>query len=302
MRIFVAGATGVLGRRVVKLLTDAGHDVSAVSRSPEKAELVEKLGAKAVAVDLFDLDAVKTAVAGHEVVLNLATHIPTPMKISMARSWRENDRIRTEVSRNLVDAAIAAGAQRYVQESIALYYAQHEGFADEDTPVELPKHALSTADAEEQTARFTASGGIGVVLRFGMFYCADSDQTKLQIKLARRGIAPFFGARDEYQSVVHLDDAASAVVAALQAPAGIYNIVDDEPLTKGESATVLARAVGRKRLRLPPRAVIAASGTVTRSLLGSQRVSNKRFRAATGWAPKYSSAREGLPALVRELA
>jgi nucleoside-diphosphate-sugar epimerase len=301
MRIFVAGATGVLGRRVVKLLAADGHDVSAVARSPEKAELVEKLGARAVAVDLFDAAAVAAAVAGHDVVMNLATHIPPTTKMSMARSWRENDRIRTEVSRSLVDAAVAAGAKRYIQESIAFYYAPHE-WADETTPVELPKHALSTADAEAQAARFTASGGIGIALRFGMFYCPDSDQTQLQVKMARRGIAPFFGAKDEYQSVIHLDDAASAVVAALKAPAGVYNIVDDEPLTEGESADVLARAVGRKRLRAAPRAAIAASGSVTRSLLGSQRVSNKKFKDATDWRPKYPSAREGLPALVRALS
>ncbi|MDQ1374325.1 MAG: hypothetical protein QOJ09_1663, partial [Actinomycetota bacterium] len=116
MRIFVAGATGVLGRRAVARLVEAGHDVTGVARNEDKAALVRSLGATPVTVDLFDPAAVKSAADGHEVVMNLATHIPNLSRAAMPRAWAENDRIRSEASRNLVDAALASGAGRFVQE------------------------------------------------------------------------------------------------------------------------------------------------------------------------------------------
>jgi len=125
MRVFVAGATGVLGRRAVAALVGAGHDVTGVVRSPVKADLVRALGATPVEVSLFDADALRAAVAGHDAVCNLATHIPSLARAADPRSWDENNRIRTEGSRKLVDAALAAGATTYVQESIAFLYGAH---------------------------------------------------------------------------------------------------------------------------------------------------------------------------------
>src|SRR5437588_3795696 len=107
MKVFVAGATGVLGRRAVARLVEAGHDVTAVARGPEKAALVRGLGATPVEVDLFDADAVAAAVVGHDVVCNLATSIPPIRKAAMPSAWATNDRIRREASRNLVDGAMA---------------------------------------------------------------------------------------------------------------------------------------------------------------------------------------------------
>src|SRR5918998_2734464 len=107
MKLFVAGATGVLGWRSVKRLVEAGHDVTGIARSDEKAALLERLGAAPARVDLFDAGAVKGAVDGSEAVLNLATHIPPTSKYALPGVWKENDRIRTEGARNLVDAALA---------------------------------------------------------------------------------------------------------------------------------------------------------------------------------------------------
>ena len=138
-KIFVAGATGVLGRRAVKQLVEAGHDVTGVARTPEKAELVRSLGATPVTVDLFDAGAVKEAVAGHDVVMNLATHIPPLSKAPLPGAWNENNRIRSEASRNLVDAALAAGAARYIQEAIAFMYPDSgDAWIDEDKPLDVP--------------------------------------------------------------------------------------------------------------------------------------------------------------------
>src|SRR5690349_1799280 len=117
MKVFVAGGTGVVGRRAVERLVEAGHDVSVIARSDEKAALVVSLGATPARVSLFDAPALTEAVAGHEVVVNLATHIPPLTRAGLMSSWQENNRIRTEGARNLADAALAAGASRYVQES-----------------------------------------------------------------------------------------------------------------------------------------------------------------------------------------
>src|SRR5262249_23287362 len=124
MRILVTGATGVIGRRVIPLLVQRGHEVTAVARSAEKAERLRRAGATPVVLDLFDRDAVGRAVAGHEVVINLATHIPSSTTaMFLPGAWRENDRVRREGSAILVDAAIAGGATRFVQESFAPIYA-----------------------------------------------------------------------------------------------------------------------------------------------------------------------------------
>ncbi len=299
MKIFVAGATGALGRRAVDQLVRAGHDLTGVARSDAKAALLWDLGAQHVQIDPFDAPVVNDAVKGHDVVMNLATHIPAPTKAAFPSAWKENDRIRSELSRILVDAAITAKAQRYVQESIAFAYEDRGAqWIDEDTPLDTPKRIRSFRDAEAQAQRFTeASDAVGVVLRFGMFYAADTVHTQTQVGLARRGLT-MPGDKDAYLSTIHLDDAATAVVAALDVDAGIYNVVDDDPLTRAETAELFARLVGRKRAHSVPRAIAASGGAAMRLMMRSQRVSNERFKKASGWEPRFASVREGLPDVV----
>lgn len=299
MKIFVAGATGVLGRRAVAQLIAAGHTVTGVARSPEKADLVRSLGATPATVDLFDAGALKEAVAGHDVVANLATHIPPFSKAALPGAWNENNRIRSEASRNLVDAALSADATRYIQEAIAFMYEDGgDGWIDEDQPLAVPALGKSQLDAERETARFTASGGVGIVLRFGQFYAPDAGHTISMINMAKKRVAPALGDPDGYAAVIQIDDAGSAVVAALRAPAGVYNVVDDEPLTKRASGEVLAGVLGKKAPHHIPKAVLKAAGKKTDYLMRSHRVSNKRFKDATGWTPRYPSVREGWPAVV----
>lgn len=301
-KIFVAGATGILGRRAVPLLVAAGHHVTGIGRTPEKAAQLEAAGATAVAADLFDAAAIKEAVDGHDVVANLATHIPSVTKMRMRSAWKENDRIRAEGSRNLVDAALATGATRYIQEQICFLYADGgDAWLDEDSPVEPPDYVTSGFEAERQAQRITDAGGTGVVLRFGMFHAADSDQTQMYVRAARRRIMPMFGAKDAYIPTVMVDDCATAVVAALAAPAGIYNIVDDEPLTRADYAAALADALGVKSLRHPPKLATKAAGEQGAMLARSQRISNRRFKDATGWTPRYPSMRAGWPAIVSQV-
>jgi nucleoside-diphosphate-sugar epimerase len=297
--IFVAGATGAVGRRAVRLLVAAGHDVTAVARNAEKAAFLESLGARAVRVDLFDAPAVKDAVAGHDVVINLATHIPRAAKAGLPGAWDENDRIRTEVSRNLVDAALASGASRYVQESIVFGYEDAgDAWIGEGHPFTGREYA-SVLVAEANAHRFTeeSGGGTGVVLRFGMFYDAESHTTRDLVRGLAAGRLPLPGRSEAYAPFVATDDAAAAVVAALGAPAGTYNVVDDEPLTRAELALVASGAVGRPVKTLPA-VVSKAVATRAEPLSRSQRVSNAAFKAATGWAPRVPSARSGLPPVV----
>jgi nucleoside-diphosphate-sugar epimerase len=300
MRVFVAGATGVAGRRAVIRLVAAGHEVTGVSRSAEKDALLESSGARPVRVDLFDRSALESVVAGHDAVVNLATKIPPLAQMGRMSAWKENERIRREASTNLVDAAIAAGASVFVQESLAFMYGDHGANWIDASTTPLASTAFSGAleVAEANVERFRAQGRRGVVLRFGRFYAADSDQAATIVRTARRGLLLDLGGADSYAPVIDADDVASAVVAALEAPAGTYDVVDDEPMTRAEQSRVLAAAVGRRRLWPAPR---WATPNRARFLAASQRVSNERFRAATGWRPASRSVSVGFPKLVREL-
>jgi nucleoside-diphosphate-sugar epimerase len=301
MRVFVAGATGVVGRRAVARLVAAGHEVTGVARSADKEALLVSLGARPVRVDLFNPDGLRAAVAGHDAVVNLATKIPPLAQMPRMSAWAENERIRREASGNLVDAAIDAGASVFVQESLAFVYEEHGNEVIDATSAELiggfPSDAVGVAEAN--VARFSASGGRGVVLRFGRFYAPESDQMRTVVRAARLGVAADLGPGDSYAPMIDADDAASAVVAALVAPAGVYDIVDDEAMTRSAQADALARAVGRRRLWRAPR---FAMPKIASYLAASQRVSNARFREAASWRPGSPSVREGFAKLVRELA
>lgn len=211
-----------------------------------------------------------------------------------------NDRLRQEGSRNLVDAGLAAGAGRYVQESVAFLYADGgDEWIGEDRRVRANSITSSSLDAEAEARRFGASGGIAVILRFGSFYGPDSEHTADVVKFARQGFGTTPGPRGAYLSSISTDDAAAAVVAAAtEVPAGTYNVVDNDPVTREEFDGILARAVGRERLRPTPSFVVRLMGDKLDHVVRSQRVSNQALRTATSWRPRYASVREGIPAVV----
>jgi 2-alkyl-3-oxoalkanoate reductase len=295
MRVFVTGATGVIGRRLVPLLTQRGIAVTALVRSPVKRPEFARAGASPVSVDLFDPAGLHAALRGHDAVMNLATHMPSPPWRMMLRSaWAQNDRLRREGSANLVDAAIACGVERFVQESFAPVYPEGgDRWIDEATPIEPADYNRSVADAEAAAARFTASGRVGIVLRFGAFYGPDAGHLTDMIRLVRRGWAPMPGPAGSFVSSVAHDDAASAAVAALAAQPGTYNVVDDDPVTHREYFDSLAEALGVAPPRLPPRWATFLFGSAGKLLARSQRISNLRLRAATAWEPRFRSVREG---------
>jgi nucleoside-diphosphate-sugar epimerase len=298
MKVFVTGATGVLGRRTVPLLVAAGHAVTAVARSPQKAALVRTLGAEPVEVDLFDVSAVKTAVEGHDGVVNVATRIPPPSRAALPGAWSENGRLRSVASRHLVDASLAAGVGRFVQESIAFIYPDcGDRWIDEDVALDPPALGRPTVDAESQARRFTEAGGVGTALRFGQFYSSDSAHTQYMCRMARRRLPPLPGPGSAYGPAIAVEDAASAVVAALAGPAGVWNVTDDEPLTRRAFNRAVADALGVGAARGTGTTLLRLSGN-TRFYLRSQRVSNRRFKEATGWVPRYPDAAAGWAAMV----
>ncbi len=297
MRVFLTGATGVVGRRLIPVLIREGHAVTAVARSPEKKAAVARAGATPSGVDLFDRDGLEAAVRRHDSVVNLATHIPaSSWKVLRRSAWAENDRIRREASSNLVDAALAAGVARFVQESFGpLYPDCGDRWIDETVPIEPVSYNRTVLDAERSAARFSASGRAGVVLRFGAFYGPDAVQLADAVRMVRRGWAPLPGAPDAYISSLSHDDAATAAASALVATPGVYNVVDDDPVTHREYFDSLAATLGVAAPRMLPAWTAVLMGSLGKLLARSQRISNLRFRSTTGWVPKYRSVREGWP-------
>jgi nucleoside-diphosphate-sugar epimerase len=302
MKVFVAGATGVVGRRLVPLLVASGATVSAVARSSEKAAQLKKQGALPVRVDLFDPAAVDEAVAGNDAVINMATKIPSGISIIRPGAFDENNRIRTEASANLAIAAINTRARTFIQESFAPTYPDRgDEWIDESVPIEPTSYVRSVLDAESAAAEFTKSGGRGIVLRFSMFYGPDSSITHSMIAAVKRGLSPAFGAADAFLSSIWIDDVASAVFAALSIPAGVYNVTDNIPIRNREAFEVLARELGVKAPRMLPQWVGGILGSVTETLGRSQRISNAKFRQAANWVPKVSSLHDGWKLLVSEM-
>jgi nucleoside-diphosphate-sugar epimerase len=214
-------------------------------------------------------------------------------------AWQETNLLRTEGARILVDAAIAEGVKIYVHESITFVYA--DGGTDwitEDNPTDdggsdiLP----SALEGEKEAARFSASGGRGIVLRFGGFYGVESSQTAEVINLMRRRLMAQPGAGSHYVSSIYIPDAGTAVEASLKVPAGIYNVVDENPVTFQDYLQLLADAIRvPKPFRLPGMVGKATFGDVWSYLSRSQRVSNARFKKASGWRPSVASVAQGWP-------
>jgi nucleoside-diphosphate-sugar epimerase len=260
-------------------------------------------GAEPVTVDLFDADAVKDAVAGADAVFHLATAIPPLNDMRTASAWTTNNRLRTDTTRYLVDAALAHGVSTFVAESITFLYDEAgDRWLTEDDHFDDPECLKSVVDLEREVRRFGESAGEdarAVVLRFGFFYGPDARSTEEMLGVARRGMAPFLGSPSAYMSSIHTDDAASATVAALDAPSGVYNVAD-EPVTRRAAADAFAAAFGLKRQRFLPRLVAKfATRKTSDALLRSQRVSSARFREATGWRPQYADVTVGWPAVAR---
>ena len=296
MRVFVAGATGALGTAAVRRLVSSGHEVTGIARSPEKRRLLHTLGAEAAQVDLFDAAGMRAAIEGHDVVCNLATRIPVGSAMVRNSSWRENDRIRTEGSAILAKSAAECGTLRLIQEAVAFVYADAgQDWITEHSPLAPTALTRSSLTAGDNAMSFADQYRFAVVLRFGAFY-GDDANTRWQLERVRKAKPVLFGEPDGYVSPITIEDAAGAVVAALAAPTGVYNVAG-QPVHRTEWARALATAAGvdgsaRYVTGLSRKLIGNRADVVSRS----QRVSSDAFHAATGWRARTELAEGFAPA------
>lgn len=296
MHIFVTGPSGVLGEPVIRLLVEAGHQVPALSRSPGNTDTIRQLGAQPITANLFERDSLIKilAITQADAIIHLATRIPPTAHMGTIASWQENDHIRRDGTRALVDAALASGVQTLVYPSSYYVYPDHgsQWIDALSTPVTAHVIQQTTLDAEVEVGRFTKAQRRGGVLRMGALYGPDVPSAMALFHLAEHGIVALLGAGDAYLSYIWRDDAARAIAVALtEAPAGIYDIVDDEPLTRVTFASALAHTVGRRRLfRLSNGILTLLMDSAADMANRSQRVSNRQFKGLTSWKPAVPNA------------
>jgi 2-alkyl-3-oxoalkanoate reductase len=307
VRVFLAGATGALGRALVPALLGAGHEVVAMTRSPGKAPALEAAGATPVVCDALDRDALRRAVvsAAPEVVVHELTDLPHSYR-ELRKGIEATSRLRSEGTRNLVDAGLAAGARRVVAQSIAFLYApEGEEVKDERgrpwTDAPAPFDAAVAALLELEHTVTQTPGIDGLVLRYGAFYGAgtwyasDGDVADQ----VRRRRFPLVGNAAGRISWIHVQDAASATVRAVEGGAsGIFNVVDDEPVSFAEWLPAYARLLGAKSPRRVPRWLARfVAGTLAVSVMTEQRAARAdKAKRELGWRPRYPSWRLGFAA------
>ncbi|MBA3265531.1 MAG: NAD(P)-dependent oxidoreductase [Nocardioidaceae bacterium] len=288
MRVFVTGATGVLGRAAVASLLADGHEVTGLARTPEKRGVVEALGADSASAQLFDVDAMAASLQGFDAVCNLVTSIPTGITALRPGAWKANDRLRTQASKALVAAATAAGVRRLVQESVSfLYAAGGDEWITESSPLAVTRAVEPAAVAESNASLFGCGHRESVVLRFGNLI-GDDAMTRWRLAQARSGRAVGIGHPQGWAHVVHPSDAGSAVTAALSASPGIYN-VGAEPVRRAEMAAVFAEAARRPEVGFMPRFVVKLAGERLEPLTRSHRISADKLHQATGWKPRHDT-------------
>ena len=302
MRIFVAGASGALGSRLVPQLIDAGHDVIGTHNSPSSAELLRTLGAKPVMLDLLDAGAVRRAVLENEpeAIVHQATALAN-MKWSrnFDKVFARTNELRTKGTDTLVAAAREAGVRRFVAQSFASYRNAREGgpVKTEDDPLDPspPANAQQSFAAMAYLEQVVTEFG-GIVLRYGLFYGAANDGL---IEPVRKRRYPIIGDGGGISSWIHLEDAAAATVLALEkdGPA-IYNVVDDEPAPVREWLPVLAHALGAKPPRRFPTWLARLVAGEAAVVMGTDArgASNAKAKRELGWTPRYPSWRTGFPA------
>jgi 2-alkyl-3-oxoalkanoate reductase len=283
-QVFVSGSTGVVGRRTVGQLIESGHSVSAVARTNEKAEQLRKIGAIPIEVDLFDRAALAKVMKGHDAVVNLATNIPFGISSANPRAWRMNDWLRKEASLAIAGAVGDAGVARLIQESITFPYVPCANtWIGEDTERTYFALNRTVLDAEAAAASVAQHGAIPVVLRFAMFMAPESAHMKMVADVARRGLFGLIGQLESYISFIHADDAASAVVAALDIPNGMYNAAEADPSTRAMHRDALANACRRKSLRTVASLLVKLGGAGAESLTRSHRISTESLQQASTW-------------------
>jgi nucleoside-diphosphate-sugar epimerase len=303
MRVFVAGASGAIGTRLVPQLVDRGHEVIGTSRSAEKAEHLRALGAEPVALDLLDRAAVRRAVleAAPDAIVHQATALAElNFSRNFDRTFAETNRLRREGTDALLAAAREAGVGRFVAQSFASFRTAREGtwVKSEDDPLDpAPPAKARESNAAMRHLEDVVTHAGGIALRYGVFYGAANDGL---IEPVRKRQYPIIGDGGGVASWIHLDDAAAATVLALEHDGpGIFNVVDDEPAPVREWLPVLADALGAPPPRRFPRWLARLFAGDVAVVMGTEArgASNAKAKRELGWEPRYPSWREGFAAV-----
>jgi nucleoside-diphosphate-sugar epimerase len=305
MRVFVAGATGAIGRPLVPKLLEAGHEVTGMTRSEESAAQLRERGAEAVVCDVFDEEGVREALgaASPEAVVHQLTALPDRFDLRDDTTYHGTNRLRTEGTRILLDAAGDANARRFVAQSIAFAYEPTgDRVKDEDAPLMLGAegHFAEGVEAVDQLERAVtrAESLEGLVLRYGFFYGPSTYYAPdgSSAEDVRRRRLPIVGRGEGVFSFVHVDDAADATVAALERGApGVYNVVDDEPAPMREWLPLYAEALRAKPPRRVPKllARLVAGNEAVAFATTLRGASNAKAKRELGWEPRHPSWRQG---------
>src|SRR6267143_7319375 len=302
VKVLVQGATGVLGRRIVRTFSGKGHEVGGVARSEEGDLAVRDAAGSPVRADVFDAQSLTRAAKGCSVVIRAATNIPNNLRLKPS-NFATNDRLRKEGTRALLSAARNVGAKAFLQESI-VWVAQPATGApfDEKSPV-IPGPLMESTVAAEAMAIEAESEGqmAATTLRFGNFYAPDAFHTRFIGERLVRHKLPVIGDGLAEVSLLHADDAARAFLAAAKKPrSGIYHVVDDEPATWRAFLSGFAQLLDAPQPRHVPAwlARLEVGKYTTQFFTTSMRTSNAKFKDAFGWAPKFPTFREGLEQVV----
>ena len=298
----MAGATGAVGRRLLPMLREAGHEVTGTTRKEDSASLVRDLGAEPMIVDMFDADAVMQAVtqARPEVVIHQLTSIPQAMNPKhIVEQFETNNRLRREGTRNLTEAAKAAGARRIVAQSFGQAYAPGpDGLRVETDPLAVERGDIVRAITDlEQTV--TQTDGIeGLALRYGFFYGQGSSYAAdgAQADALRKRRFPIVGKGEGVHSFIHVDDAAAAAVRAMdQGSPGIYNVADDDPARVADWLPYLAEALDAPKPRTVPAFVAKWFGGEygVDFMTRGQGISNEKAKRELALGLRYPSWRQG---------
>ena len=293
MKIFVAGGSGTIGVPLVRALVSAGHNVTAMTRSPEKQSELRALGATPVLADAFDAEALRVAMllARPEVVIHQLTALPKE-GAKRASDIEPTNRLRIEGTRNLLAAAIAAGARRFIGGSFALLPGAMSSPGSGGEPGEAVR------SMESQILEASRSGKIeGIVLRYGLFYGPGNPSTVSMVRMVQRRRLPIVRGDRGQLPVIHLDDAVSATVAALDhgAVSGIYDIVDDRAVSMADIVKAIAEFSGSARpFVVPAWLPKLIAPYMTRMISVRMPLSNARARQELGWTPRYPTSRDGL--------
>ncbi len=302
MRVFIAGATGVLGRRLVKLFRARGDSVVGLVRSSTGEQAIAALGGEPLRADLFDADALARGAEGCEIVIHAATSIPVKTKPA-AKDWEMNDRIRREGTDALTTCAAKIGARLYLQQSVIWVARPSDGaFFDEDSPARPDQASLSALDGENIAREAGEKYGFNVtVLRCGWFYGPDAAHTRVFATSLKERRLPIISNGEAVWSILHLDDAASAFVTATTMPRnGVWHVVDNQAVSVREFLYYFAECLAAPRpMHLPAwLARLVAGSYAVNFFTISSKTSNNRFCREFRWKPRFPTYKEGIDQIV----